>query len=270
MLGMHGIRYGIKNPEVLKAELRALKRIAATGKKIGVMMPQLIDVSEVRKVKEFLKEINFTNLRLGVMIETPAAVQIIKELCKEGISFASFGTNDLTQFMLALDRGNEQVQPLYNEMHPAILYQLEYVIRVCKKNNVESSICGQAGSRKEMVKFLVEKGIDSISVNADVAKEISDYVEELEKKMVEGTDLEPRRYQPQKNEEHEKRYEHPNKHEFDKKEENFETDVDEAVEKIEEEKQNYLKSNPKEAENELEEDKSRDFQEPQEEVLDIF
>ncbi|HTY44053.1 MAG TPA: phosphoenolpyruvate synthase [Patescibacteria group bacterium] len=250
MLGMHGIRYGIKNPEVLKAELMALKRVAATGKKIGVMMPQLIDVSEVRKVKEFLKEINFTNLRLGVMIETPAAVQIIKEICKEGISFASFGTNDLTQFMLAVDRGNEQCQPLYNEMHPAVLYQLEYVIRVCKRNNVESSICGQAASRKDMVKFLVEKGIDSLSVNADVAKEISDYVEEIEKKLVEGTDLEPRKYQPQKEE-----YRHGNREEP-------ENNVEEAVEKIEEEKQDYLRENP--------EEESEDFQEPQGESLDIF
>jgi len=78
-------------------------------------------------------------------------------------------------------------------MHPAVLHQLEFVIRVCKRNNVETSICGQAGSKKEMVKFLVEKGIDSISVNADVAKEISDYVAEIEKHRGE----EPRQYQPE-------------------------------------------------------------------------
>jgi pyruvate, water dikinase len=186
MLGMHGIRYGIKNPEILKAELKALKRVAETGKKIGVMMPQIISVQEVQKVKEFLKEIDFSDLRLGIMVETPAAVQLIKEFCAEGISFISFGTNDLTQYMLAVDRGNEQVQDLYNEMHPAVLYQLEFVIRVCKKNNVETSICGQAGSKKEMVKFLVEKGIGSISVNADVAKEISDYVSEIENQKGEG------------------------------------------------------------------------------------
>jgi len=186
MLGMHGIRYGIKNPEILKAELKALKKVATSGKKIGVMMPQIISVQEVQKVKELLKEIDFTDLRLGIMVETPAAVQMIKEFCAEGINFISFGTNDLTQYMLAVDRGNEQVQDLYNEMHPAVLYQLEFVIRVCKKNNVETSICGQAGSKKEMVKFLVERGIDSISVNADVAKEISDYVSEIENQKGEG------------------------------------------------------------------------------------
>lgn len=192
MLGMHGIRYGIKNSKILKAELKALKRISETGKKVGVMMPQIISVEEVEKVKEFLKEINFSEVKLGIMVETPAAVQLIKELCETGIKFISFGTNDLTQYILAVDRGNEQVQSLYNEMHPAVLHQLEFVIRVCKRNNVETSICGQAGSKKEMVKFLVEKGIDSISVNADMAKEISDYIAEIEKQIGE----EPRQYQP--------------------------------------------------------------------------
>ena len=198
MLGMHGIRYGIKNPEILKAELSALKRVAERGKTIGLLLPQVISVDEVKKVKEFLKEINFTKARVGVMVETPAAVQIIKDLVEEGIDFISFGTNDLTQYMLALDRGNEKVQHLYNEMHPAILYQLEFVIRVCKRNNVETSICGQAGSKKEMAKFLVEKGINSISVNADMAKEISEVVAETEAAIVKGTDEEPRKYHPEK------------------------------------------------------------------------
>ncbi len=203
MLGMHGIRYGIKNPEVLKSELKALKRVSEDnapsgvpqrGKKIGLLLPQVISVEELKKVKEVLNEINFPQAKVGIMIETPAAVQLIKEFCKEGINFISFGTNDLTQYMLALDRGNPQVQELYDEMHPAILYQLEYVIRICQRNHVKTSICGQAGSKKEMVKFLVEKGIDSISVNADVASEIANYVAELEKEQGE----EPRQYQFQK------------------------------------------------------------------------
>jgi len=180
MLGMHGIRFGLKHPEILKAEISALKKVAEKGKKIGLLLPQVISVEEVQQVKKILKEINFADAKIGVMIETPAAVQIIKELCEEKIDFISFGTNDLTQYMLAIDRGNEEVQHIYNELHPAILYQIEFVIRVCKRNNVETSICGRAGSRKEMVKFLVEKNIDSISTNADMAKEISDYVAELE------------------------------------------------------------------------------------------
>jgi pyruvate,water dikinase len=194
MLGMHGIRYSLKYPEILKAELRALKRVSEENKKIGVLFPQIISVEEIQKTKEIIKEINFSQLRFGVMVETPAAVQLIREICEEGIDFISFGTNDLTQYILAIDRGNPEVQDIFNEMHPAVLYQLEYVIRVCKRFKVETSICGQSGSKKEMVKFLVSKGIDSISVNADMAKEISDYIAELEKPPIEE---QPRQYQPE-------------------------------------------------------------------------
>jgi len=179
MLGMHGIRYGIKNQEILRAELNALNEVSKKGKTIGVMVPQLILLEELQEVKQLLKEINF-NGKIGVMIETPASVQIINELCKEGIDFISFGTNDLTQYTLAIDRGNEDVQYLYDEMNPAILRQLKFVIDVCREFGVETSICGQAGSEKEMIKFLFESGINSTSVNADAANEISKYVAELE------------------------------------------------------------------------------------------
>ncbi len=201
MLGMHGIRYSLKHPSILKAELNAMKRVSEKGKKIGILMPQLISVEELRKVKEYVKELKIDNLKIGIMIETPAAVQIIKSLCEEGIEFVSFGTNDLTQYILAIDRGNEELQDLYNEMHPAVLYQMEYVIRVAKRHNVETSICGQAGSKKEMVKYLIEKGIDSISVNADVAADIAEYAKSVEDSLVAGTDNEPRKYQPEKKEE---------------------------------------------------------------------
>ena len=181
MLGMHGIRYSLKHPEIFKAELNALKRVSEKGKKIGLLFPQVISVEDVKSVKKILSEIKFPEGKIGVMVETPASVQIIRNLCEEGIDFISFGTNDLTQYTLAIDRGNEQVQEIYNEMNPAVLNQLEYVIRTCKKYNVKTSICGQAGSKKPMVKFLVEKGIDSISVNPDAAKEISDYVQSIER-----------------------------------------------------------------------------------------
>lgn len=196
MLGFHGIRFSLKNPKILDAELNALRRVSEAGKEIGIILPQVILVEEVQKVKEVLKRIKFHNAKLGIMIETPAAVQIINQLCDEGIHFISFGTNDLTQYMLAVDRGNDLVQDLYNEMHPAILYQLAYVIRTCKRRGVTTSICGQAGSKKPMVKFLVENGIDSISVNADAAFEISNYVKEIEDSMIKGTDKEPRKYNP--------------------------------------------------------------------------
>jgi phosphoenolpyruvate-protein kinase (PTS system EI component) len=252
MLGMHGIRYGITHPEILKSELKALKRVAEKGKTIGLLLPQVISVDEVKKVKEFLKEINFSDAKVGVMVETPAAVQIIRDLGEEGIDFISFGTNDLTQYILALDRNNPQVQHLYDEMHPAVLAQMEYVLRFCKRNNIETSICGQAGSKKEMAKFLVEKGIDSISVNADVAKEISDYVAELEG----GTDREPREYE--KNKELEERKDSETSEEQEETSEDNEekliTNPEEAVEAIEKEKQEYLEEHPEETKEDPEEE----------------
>ncbi len=239
MLGMHGIRYSLKNPDVLKSELTALKRVSQNNKKIGILLPQVISVDEVKQVKKYIQEIGFADSKIGVMIETPAAVQLIRDLCTEGIDFISFGTNDLTQYMLAIDRGNTQVQHLYDEMHPAILYQLGYVIRICKKNNVETSICGQAGSKKEMAKFLVENKIDSISVNADVASEIAEYVLEVENNLVKGTDKEPRKYQPEEKKEEiiKEAEEQVNIETTDQKEERIQKDVD----SIEKEREEYEK-----------------------------
>lgn len=183
MLGMHGIRFSLKHPEILKAELLALKEVADKGHKIGIMSPQVISPKEIEQIKLIMKEmkmLNHPNIKLGAMIETPAACVVIEDLCKTGLQFVSFGTNDLTQFTLAIDRGNELVQYLYDESDWAVLKQLSRVIRTCKKYNVETSICGQAGSNKKVVKFLVEQGIDSISVNADAAQEISKFVKKLE------------------------------------------------------------------------------------------
>jgi pyruvate,water dikinase len=181
MLGMHGIRMSLANAELFKAELKAIKQVAEQGFKIGIMLPQVISSDEVEKTKKLMDEVEMpANVKFGVMVETPAAVEIIESLCKQGIDFISFGTNDLTQYTLAVDRGNEKVQFLYDEMHAAILSQLAKVIEICKEYKVETSICGQAGSRKEMVEWLVKHGIDSISVNADAAYEISKFVAELE------------------------------------------------------------------------------------------
>ena len=145
------------------------------------MFPQIISIDEVKSAKKIFKEMNMDNVSFGVMIETPAAAIIIKDICEEGIDFISFGTNDLTQYTLAIDRGNEDVQYIYDEMNWAVLKQISRVIRECKSKKVETSICGQAGSKKEMVEFLVKQDIDSISVNADVAKEISEFVRDLER-----------------------------------------------------------------------------------------
>lgn len=183
MLGDHGIRFSLKNQDLLEAEFNAVKELADEyPKKIfGLMFPQIISVDEVILAKKIASKVAFPkNVKIGIMVETPAAVQIINDLCEAGIDFISFGTNDLTQYTLALDRNNEDVQNLYNELNPAVLNSISYVIRRCKKYGVETSICGQAGSKPEMVKFLLKEGIDSISVNADAAYTVSVLVNELE------------------------------------------------------------------------------------------
>ncbi len=187
MLGFHGIRFSLKHLKIFEAELLAVKQVAEKypDKKIGIMFPQIISVEEIKQAKEYFDKIKLPNIQFGVMIETPASVQIIEDICKENVDFVSFGTNDLTQFTLGVDRGNDDVQYLYDESHPAILSQIKKVIEVCKKYNIETSICGQAGSKKEIVKFLFKNGIDSISVNADAGYDVSVLIKELEDSFVE-------------------------------------------------------------------------------------
>jgi len=183
MLGNHGVRFSLKHKDIMESEIEAMKKVAEAfpGKKIGIMVPQIISVDELRQTKEIASRLKMPkNVKIGIMVETPAAVQIINGLCEEGMDFISFGTNDLTQFMLAIDRNNSSVQALYDEMNPAVLSALSYVIRRCKKYTVETSICGQAGSKEVMAKFLIHEGIDSITVNADAAEKVSKLVAKIE------------------------------------------------------------------------------------------
>jgi pyruvate, water dikinase len=188
MIGWHAIRRLLDEPRILKAEFQAIKELHDSGlDNVGVMLPFVINVDEVKKAKEVMREIGLEpckDIDFGVMIETPASCWIIEELCKEGISFVSFGTNDLTQLTLGIDRNNSRIAKLFDEMHPAVLGEMAKVIKVCKKYKVKTSICGQAGSRPEMADFLVHQGIDSISANADAVHEIRRTVAKTEKKLL--------------------------------------------------------------------------------------
>jgi pyruvate,water dikinase len=190
MLGWHGIRRSLDEPQFLKAEFEAIKKVHDSGyTNVGVMLPMVISVDEIKKAKELLNEIGLEPLEeieFGIMIETPSSVQIIKEICEEGIDFISIGSNDLTQFTLALDRNNAKVQDLFSELHPAVLKQIAHVIKTCREYNVETSICGQAGSNEEMAEFLVKSGIDSISANIDAVSKIKRTVAKVEKKLLLG------------------------------------------------------------------------------------
>jgi pyruvate,water dikinase len=185
MIGWHGIRRGLDEPEILKAEFKAIKILHEKGyKNVGIMVPFVIRVDELKKAKELCREIGLEprkDVEFGVMIETPASCMIIEDICAEGIDFISFGTNDLTQLTLGIDRNNERLARLYDEMHPGVLRLLEMVISVCRTYGVRTSICGQAGSRPEMAKFLAKKGISSLSANIDSVQLIREAIEEFKK-----------------------------------------------------------------------------------------
>ncbi|HLD34140.1 MAG TPA: putative PEP-binding protein, partial [Candidatus Nanoarchaeia archaeon] len=187
-LGWHGIRRSLDDHRMLAAEIRAIKQLHDQGmKNLGIMIPFVINISEVRKAKAACKEVGLEpqrDIKFGIMIETPAACLIIDELCKEGIDFVSFGTNDLTQLTLGIDMHNPKVNMHFNEMHPSVLHLIAHVITVCKKHNVETSICGNAGSKQEMAEFLVKHGIDSISASPDTLNKIRSAVVQAEKKIL--------------------------------------------------------------------------------------
>jgi pyruvate,water dikinase len=176
MLGWHGIRRSIDDSDILRAEFIAISDIFREGHNVGIMIPFVINVEELQYAKKIMREDTglepVLDIAFGIMVETPAACWIIEEICQEGLSFISFGTNDLTQLSLGLDRNNEKLGKHFNEMHPAILGQMKKVLDVCYRYNVETSICGQAGSKETMAKFLVENHVTSISVNADAYEKI--------------------------------------------------------------------------------------------------
>ncbi len=188
MMGWHAIRRALDEPRILKAEFTAIKRLHNQGlTNIGVMIPFVINVDEVRKAKDILRQVGLEprkDIEFGVMIETPAACWIIEDLCREGIDFVSFGTNDLTQLTLGIDRDNQRIASLFSELHPAVLGEIRMVVETCKKYHVKSSICGQAGSDPKMAGFLVNIGVDSISANADAVHNIREIVAHTEKKLL--------------------------------------------------------------------------------------
>ncbi|MEM2023103.1 MAG: phosphoenolpyruvate synthase, partial [Archaeoglobaceae archaeon] len=187
MLGYRGIRRDLIEVEHLRAEFRAIKKLIDEGfMNIGVMLPLVISPEEVRRAKQIAIEegLPIDKIDFGIMVEIPAAALIIEDIIKEGIDFVSLGTNDLTQYTLAVDRNNELVAHLYNEFHPAVMKLIERTIKICKEHGVKTSVCGQAGSNPEFVAKLVEMGIDSVSANPDAVHRIRETVARVERKIM--------------------------------------------------------------------------------------
>ncbi|MFW6317127.1 MAG: phosphoenolpyruvate synthase [Halorubrum sp.] len=187
MLGWRGIRRSLDKPEPFRQELTAFSRLYDMGyDNLEVMFPLVNDAADVEGITGHMREagIDPETHRWGVMVETPASALQIEELANAGIDFASFGTNDLTQYTLAVDRNNEHVADRFDELHPAVLRLIGDTIETCRELGVDTSICGQAGSKPEMVEFLVEKGVSSISANIDAVRDVQHEVKRTEQRLL--------------------------------------------------------------------------------------
>ncbi|MES3517300.1 MAG: phosphoenolpyruvate synthase [Natronomonas sp.] len=187
MLGWRGIRRSLDTPDTFKHELEAFRRLFEMGyDNVEVMFPLVTDGDDVAAARDLMAEagIDPESNSWGVMIETPSSALSIEEIIAEGVDFVSFGTNDLTQYTLAVDRNNSHVSDQFDELHPAVLNLIEIVIEACNEHGVKTSICGQAASEPEMVQFLVNEGIFSISANIDAVHDIQHEVKRREQQLI--------------------------------------------------------------------------------------
>ena len=171
-LGLRGIRLCLSRKDVFKTQLRAIYRAAAFGT-VSIMFPMIISVEEIRKIKGIVKEVKaeltqesipFGEAELGIMIETPAAALVSEQLANE-VEFFSIGTNDLTQYTLAIDRQNQKLDPFYDSHHPAVLKLIEMTIENGHKNGIWVGICGELAGDLELTETFIDMGIDELSVS---------------------------------------------------------------------------------------------------------
>ncbi len=170
-LGYRAVRICLTQEEIFRTQLRALIRASLYGK-ISIMVPMICSVWEVERVKEIIEEvkaelteqgIRYGDFEFGIMIETPAAVMVADELAQL-VDFFSVGTNDLTQYTLALDRQNQKLEKFYDPHHPAVLRMIKMIAEAAKRNNIWAGICGELGADIELTAKFVEYGIDELSV----------------------------------------------------------------------------------------------------------
>ena len=172
-LGCRAIRICLTRPGIFKTQLRALFRASAFGK-IAIMYPMITSVQEVRKIKEIVEEVKaeltsqgveFGNPEQGIMIETPAAAIISDDLAKE-VDFFSIGTNDLSQYTMAIDRQNPQLDLFFDPHHPAVLRMISLVMENAHKAGIWAGICGELGADQSLTKEFLAMGVDELSVSS--------------------------------------------------------------------------------------------------------
>lgn len=171
-MGCRAIRICLTRPEIFKTQLRALFRASRFGK-IAVMYPMITSVKEVRQIKEIVEEVKaelesqgleFGQPEQGIMIETPASV-MISDLLAEEVDFFSIGTNDLTQYTLAVDRQNTALDEFYDPHHPAVLRMISMVVENAHKAGIWAGICGELGADTELTREFLAMGVDELSVS---------------------------------------------------------------------------------------------------------
>lgn len=172
-LGLRAIRICLTRPEIFKTQLRALYRASAYGN-ISIMYPMIISEQEVDKIKVIENEvkaelteqgIEFGNPKSGIMIETPAAVMMSRQLAKK-VDFFSIGTNDLTQYTLAIDRQNTKLDDFYDAHHPAVLAMIRMVVENAHAEGIWAGICGELGADTTLTEEFLKMGVDELSVSA--------------------------------------------------------------------------------------------------------
>lgn len=173
-LGYRAIRMCLDQSETFKVQLRAILRASVHGK-IRIMYPMIISISELRAANEILNECKAElknesieydeNIQVGMMIETPAAVWQAEDFAKH-VDFFSIGTNDLTQYILAVDRGNKKVAQLYDSFHPAVLRAIHHTIQAGHQAKIKVGMCGEFASDERAVRLLLGMGLDEFSMSA--------------------------------------------------------------------------------------------------------
>ena len=171
-LGYRAIRICLTRKEIFKQQLRAILRASAFGT-VSVMFPMIISVREVRDAKDTLEEcraelreqgVAMGEVETGIMIETPAAVMIADELAEE-VQFFSIGTNDLTQYTLAIDRQNPKLDNFYNAFHPAVLRMIRMTVEAGHRHDCWVGICGELGADQTLTETFLRMGLDELSVS---------------------------------------------------------------------------------------------------------
>ncbi len=187
-LGYRAIRICLTRPEIFKTQLRALYRAAVFGN-ISIMFPMIISVKEVLKIKEIIAEVKEElksegipykeDVELGIMIETPASVMVSRDLAKE-VDFFSVGTNDLTQYTLAIDRQNSKLDEFYDPHHPAVLAMIKMAAENAHAEGAWIGICGELGADLELTETFLKMGLDELSVSSSMVLPLRKKIRECE------------------------------------------------------------------------------------------